>query len=195
MVSSMAAPAPRVCPFCREIFDGRVARCPAHDLALVPAHRLPSSTEATDEEALVGLFELRRGRGVIFLGALLALVGFVLPLFVDAEGRLPPRSGLSVASELAPVLFLAPAAAALVASIALRRGTARALRRMRIVVPALALVVIAVEGHVLARVLATGARELQGAAAAGYGAGVVFAGAALIFAGGLLLGGTRPARR
>jgi hypothetical protein len=175
------------CPFCRQAFEG-AARCPDHDLALVSAHLLPRSRASADDD-VVPFFAIGRGRFLVFVGALLVLVGFLAPSFVDPSGVLEPKSGLGAAVSTAPVLWLVPAAAALVLSFAARRGRVRELRRSRIGLASLAWIAAAVELYVVHRVV-TAAPLRASARAIELGAGVplVLVGAGLATIGAILLG-------
>ncbi len=175
------------CPFCKQAFEDG-ARCPDHDLALVPAHLLPRSREDADAE-VVPLLAVGRGRLLVLVGALAVLTGFLAPNFVDGAGRLGPKSGLATAVSTAPVLWLVPAAGALLASFSVRRTRHRDLRRARLGLLGLAIIAAVVELYVVHRV---GVAELVDGRPASIGLGVgvplVLLGAALAGLGALLLG-------
>lgn len=130
------------CPFCRECFEGEEL-CPDHELALVAFDRLPRTKEddaPPGEHEVLAVYDLRFGRGILYAAAVLALVGFVLPM-VETSSRSDSivSTGIDVASRVAPNLFLIPALAFGLMSILYRRRTAKAMRGARVVVPALAL--------------------------------------------------------
>lgn len=114
-----------VCPFCREPFEGE-ARCPDHDLLLVPETELE---EGLPREAGFGL---SHGRGLLLLASLLTMGAFFAPFFVDAEGNLPPVSALGVALAGADSLWACFFAPALVLTTLLVRSTPTSLVRARL---------------------------------------------------------------
>jgi hypothetical protein len=117
------------CPFCAEPFEG-VARCPAHDLALVPFRELPRTRTADD--ARVALTSPMFGRGSLFGGALLTLIAFFCPL-VRLSGQVEIENTLrELATGRAPRLWLVPAAALAVISILVRRRTPAGMRGARL---------------------------------------------------------------
>jgi hypothetical protein len=68
------------CPFCREAFD-ELERCPTHDVELVTLRELGALAAASaHEDTPLPLLSLRRGRGLLALGAVLTLLGFFCPL-------------------------------------------------------------------------------------------------------------------
>jgi hypothetical protein len=126
------------CPFCRECFEGPfeggVARCPEHDLALVEFDHLPKTAEDLAAEIPrddqdVSAFDGRFGRGLVAIGAGGFLVSFSMT-FVDivAGGTVRGFSGFEAASGRAPNLWTVPFVAALLIAILSRR---RSLARMR----------------------------------------------------------------
>ncbi len=134
----MSAPAPRFCPFCHECFDG-ASECPDHGVALVPFEALPLARAAvpSDEDA-VSAYDLRFGRGGVFLGAGVQLLGFVLP-FVSRDGTV--RSALEMAVEMATNLWTVPAVASAQVLIVLRRRSLPEMRGARAALPSLSLLV------------------------------------------------------
>jgi hypothetical protein len=127
------------CPFCRECFEG-VQVCPDHDLALVPFHKLPPDPasaerqELTDDTPLEAL-ELRFGRGFVAAGALLngAALGLEFVRFPGGRGL----STLTLASTI-PALWTVGLVSFTLLFVLRRAKTLRALRALRVLVPALA---------------------------------------------------------
>jgi hypothetical protein len=130
------------CPFCRESFEG-LRSCPEHDLSLVPFSRLPPDPTETkrfsrvDEDQGLGPFEPRFGRALVALGALANLVALPLPLL-----RLPGARDYSTLFVAAarPALWTLGLVTFTLFFVLQRRRTLRALRGMRVLVPALACV-------------------------------------------------------
>lgn len=129
-------PEPRVilfCPFCREGFEG-IEECPEHELTLLPWDRLPpTKTRRIDEVAF--FVDPRLGRGGVWLGASLVLLGFLAP-FVRARGL--EASALEVAIDGAHNLWLTPAAALGTLGILFFRRTRQSMRAARVAVVGLA---------------------------------------------------------
>ncbi len=130
------------CPFCRECYEGEEV-CPDHELPLVAFDKLPRTAEDNappgDNETLA-VYDLRYGRGVLYGAAVLALVGFVLPLVqTSSAADAITSTGMDVASRVAPNLFLIPALAFGLMSILYRRRSPRTMRAARVVIPAMAL--------------------------------------------------------
>ncbi len=141
------------CPFCRESFEGQ-NHCPEHELALVPLTRLDARNvldadpegDDLDEPRLsrdlqpLALFDPRQGRGWVALGALCQLLALALPLLrTDASAAVATY-------ELArgiPSLWTLSLIAFTVLYTLARRRTPRALRGLRVVVPALGAVALA----------------------------------------------------
>ena len=127
------------CPFCRECFEG-VQVCPDHDLALIPFHKLPPDRASTElpelnEDTPLEALEVRFGRGFVAAGALLN--GVVLGLeFV----RFPGGRGLSTATlaSTIPALWTVGLVSFTLLFVLRRAKTLRALRALRVLVPALA---------------------------------------------------------
>ena len=126
------------CPFCAEPFEG-VARCPSHDLELVPFSELSRLREQNDQ-ARVPLRSLRFGRGALLGGAALTLIGFFCPL-VRLSGQVEITNSLrDLASGRAPRLWLVPAVALAVISVVLRRRTPVDMRGARLALCLLVLI-------------------------------------------------------
>lgn len=139
------------CPFCRESFEGQT-HCPEHELPLVSFQRLPSdqvaSSDPLDDEEPLSAWDLRFGRGSVLLGALLNALAMFVEFVRFPDGSAP--STVAMAASL-PALW-SPGLVAFTVVFALRRGTSlRALRALRVVVPALALVSPAAMGWELVR--------------------------------------------
>jgi hypothetical protein len=121
------------CPFCGEAFEGE-AHCPEHELALLPWTELARRRRAPRADEPLAWYSPRAGRGVVFAGALLALIALGLPLArVDAAIKLG-GSMLALALHGSPRLWLVPAAAAAELLILRRRTTPLAMRRARLAV-------------------------------------------------------------
>jgi hypothetical protein len=122
------------CPFCGEAFEGE-SRCPEHELALLPWTELPRKARVADAHAALAWYSPRAGRGSVFAGAGIALLGFfLLPLArVDAALKLG-GSMLTLALHGSPRLWLVPAAAAAELLILRRRTTPIAMHRARLAV-------------------------------------------------------------
>jgi hypothetical protein len=79
------------CPFCHELFaKGEARDCPACGLALTDLGKLPLSLDAQAEDDDFGIptqphletfrwFEIRRGRGILLIGAILGFIAFFAP--------------------------------------------------------------------------------------------------------------------
>lgn len=129
------------CPFCREAFEGET-QCPEHDLALVSFEQLPGSKSSDvvppDDERL-DTFELRFGRAITALGALLAIVGFACPIgVITSAGDAVYVTGPSIAVTHAPTLWAVPGIGLGVLVLLARRRTLARMRAIRLVVPLLA---------------------------------------------------------
>lgn len=185
------------CPFCRESFEG-CARCPAHELPLVPFAALSPTRDGEDGEAddddlddderdarlapadrPLALFDLGHGRGLVALAALLDALALVLPLVSLEVGRSLRTYELARAL---PALWSLGLVSFTLLFALVRRRSPRALASLRVLVPLLALISVALVGwlfHKLDEV------------ALGWGpAGYVIVLAALLMAiGGVRLGG------
>ncbi len=139
------------CPFCRECFEGE-KECPDHELVLVPFTQLPSMQEASlpGDEERVAPYDLRFGRGWVFLSAALMFVGFMLRFvtatYPDQELR---ASGFAIATHQAANLWMVPAIAVTAVAILLRRRSPWEMRASRVAIPALAIVALTSIGYTL----------------------------------------------
>lgn len=118
------------CPFCREPFEG-LSLCPTHELELLPFRELPPETH--DDQPLA-LGSPRLCRAPLFVGALVTLLAFFLPLaslsgHTHASGTL-----LSLARARDVWLWLVPMSAAGQLVVLRRRRTPRELRGARVFV-------------------------------------------------------------
>lgn len=164
----------RVCPFCREPFEGEL-RCPHHDLELVA----PTELEGDASKGL----ERPRGKGPVIAAALAASGSFFLPFFEDAEGVLPPKSALAVAlggGESLWVCFLVPM---VVVGTLFSVDEPATLRRVRLAFVLSSLIAVAAASLALARGLALA--ELS----TGIGAYALLASLVLMGLASLRLGG------
>ena len=146
--------APLFCPFCGECFEGE-RRCPSHDLPLVPFDALAAmqTKPVPDEHEPVPPYDPRFGRGWIAAGALLVLVGFLLPFATSTQGaRVATATGLQVASRAALNLWLLPMAAVTWTAILARRRTLAEMRGARLAIPLLCLGAAASLGYSLWRI-------------------------------------------
>lgn len=121
------------CPYCKEAFEG-LAECPEHELTLVTIDRLPRAADRAPERWSMFL-DPRHGRGAVFSGASVVVVGFLLP-FVEARGYTP--SALEVAIDGAHNLWLTVVAALGMLLILWRRRSPVAMWRARLAVFGLA---------------------------------------------------------
>lgn len=186
------------CPFCRESFEGE-RTCPEHDIALVPFDRLPEDASewdeddaprALDDDTVLPLFEPRFGRAWVAAGAVINALALGLEFLRGVQGSAGLRTHELAIT--APSLWTLLLVSFTLLFVLKRRRTPRALRGMRVLVPALALVSPITVGWVLYRlhqgaaVWATGGRvvglELGPAV---YAVGVA---SVLILVGGLKLG-------
>jgi hypothetical protein len=144
------------CPFCRESFEAQT-HCPEHELALVPLTRLApvsvpdaeqehDSADELDERKVprdlrpLGIFDPGLARGWVALAALCELAALPLPLLRTGE-----RAALAT-YELAravPSLWTLALIAFTVLYALARRRTPRALRSLRVLVPALGALALA----------------------------------------------------
>jgi hypothetical protein len=131
------------CPFCRESFEGPT-RCPDHDLELVPFGQLgrdpldPENDPHVIDETEVSVFDLRFGRGIVALGALLN----ALALFAELVRGVGGGEGLSVreAALTIPTLWTLVLVSFTLLFLLRRRRTPRAMRGLRVLVPLLGLI-------------------------------------------------------
>ncbi len=183
------------CPFCRESFEGE-ARCPEHELALVPFERLPGAASADavprDDERL-GTFDLRFGRGLVGAGALLAMIGFLCPMgTITAAGQTLLVTGPSIAVTHAPTLWVVPGVGVASLLLLAQRRTLARMRAIRLVVPLLAWGV-PMSAWSAARRLDRWAAQMhvgdaQAVAHLGWGLAVLGLATLLLMVGGLRLG-------
>jgi hypothetical protein len=127
------------CPFCRESFEGARV-CPDHELALVPFHKLPPDSAArTDlapaDDAPLEMLDARFGRGYVAFGAVLngAALGAEFVRFPGGRAL----STLALASAM-PALWTLGLVSFTLLFVLRRAKTLRALRALRVLVPALA---------------------------------------------------------
>ena len=125
------------CPFCKESFEN-LARCPAHDLPLVPWSELPK--EARDDDEPREPLAFGDGRWSVMVAAATTVVGFFLPVISVDE---VPTTGALLAMERAPNAWIIPACAVASLAVVFRRRTAFALRGARFVIVFFGLVVLA----------------------------------------------------
>ncbi len=127
------------CPFCREAFEGE-RTCPDHDLGLVPFEELPESrrAEAPRDDEPVAAYDPRLGRGLLFAGAVVVLVGFLMPFATTSmDGEALTLSGVEMAARR-PLLWAVPfVAGAMLVVLGLRR-TPRQMRGARLAIALLA---------------------------------------------------------
>jgi hypothetical protein len=127
------------CPFCRESFEGARV-CPDHDLVLVPFHKLPPdiasrTTSVPEDDTPLETLEPRFGRGYVALGAVLngTALGAEFVRFPGGRGL----STLALASAM-PALWTLGLVSFTLLFVLRRAKTLRALRAVRVLVPALA---------------------------------------------------------
>jgi len=98
------------CPFCRELFteDDYLTRCPDCSVELVPFHSLAPSAESQLElEALAEqtplelrrrpIWDMRRGKGLLLLCALVGLASYSLPWFSQTSPETRVLTGFQLA--------------------------------------------------------------------------------------------------
>ncbi len=155
----MAVSVPLFCPFCAECFEGE-SRCPEHDIPLVTLEELERTrarpAAAEDEE--VPPMTFRFGRGPVWIGVILWVVGFLAPFVTSSEPESPTFTGLQLASGLAFNLWMVPMLAAAVVGVLSRRRTLPAMRSARLALGTLVLGVAASLGFTLYRVFSGAAR-------------------------------------
>ncbi|MEO0324654.1 MAG: hypothetical protein AAF447_16955 [Myxococcota bacterium] len=187
------------CPFCEESFENE-ARCPEHDLALVPLARLAAlrAKEVPDLDAPLPVHDLRFGRAWVLLVASLWLMGFAAPFVeVVANGDTRRSTGFELATATAMNLWLLPMLAVGLVSVAWRRQSPRALRSARLVAPVFGLLAVGSLAMTLWRIdaglEALRSLGLEASLTPGLGVALGLAGALLAFVTGTRLG--RPPRR
>lgn len=128
------------CPFCQESFEGERV-CPDHELVLVPFEELPSArrADAAEQDEPLAPYDPRYGRGLLFVGVVVTLAGFILPFATTAMGdESLTLTGFELAARR-PILWALPfVCMAMIVVLALRRSPA-AMRGARLAVPMLAL--------------------------------------------------------
>lgn len=122
------------CPFCHEGFEGR-AECPEHELTLIPIDELPRHADRPVDQVTF-FVDPRLGRGTPLLGAMLVLLGFIVPFVRSLELE---ASALEVAIDGAVNLWFTPAAAIVLLWILWQRRSRDAMRAARAAVLGLAL--------------------------------------------------------
>ncbi|MFW6050174.1 MAG: hypothetical protein ACODAU_03300 [Myxococcota bacterium] len=190
----MAERPPLFCPFCRECYEDEEV-CPEHELRLVPFDRLPRERRSAPPEGEpVPLHELRFGRGVLLLGAILLLLGMAAPLVTTgASGLSVTATGYELAADEARNLWIVPAVAAALLSILVRRRTPAAMRGSRLAVPLLSLLVLGSVGYTLWRIHRV-AQLRDMSVAVEWGVIVLLLGFVAAVTGGLRLGGAFTSR-
>lgn len=191
----MASDTPRFCPFCRECFEG-VEVCPDHELRLVDFTDLPRQSEprVVRDDTVLGPLEWRHGRGASAVGAVLAIVGFFLPLFTYVVGEQSVATGgMELATTRAPALWTIPFAGGVILAILGRRRTPGALRGARLVAPivgAMPVMSLIYAGTRVAHAAAaaTAATGVESIPGFGAGAWLVALGSLLMIVGGVRLG-------
>ncbi len=126
------------CPFCRECFEGRTT-CPDHDLKLVSFEEIAKKKDGIPrEDEPVAFYDVRFGRGLVWLSALTMMIGFALPAVTVAfMSRSLTYTGAEVALHRAQNLWCVPFVAVALIAIVLRRRTPREMRGARLAVPLL----------------------------------------------------------
>ncbi len=122
------------CPFCHEAFEGRV-ECPEHELTLIPFDELPSHADRPLGQVTF-FADPRLGRGPALLGAMLVLLGFIVPFVRSLELE---ASALEVAIDGAVNLWFTPGAAIVLLWILWQRRSRDTMRAARAAVLGLAL--------------------------------------------------------
>jgi len=180
------------CPFCRECYEGERV-CPVHELELVEFQDLPRQAHETnlpawDEPVLP--WDVRFGRGLLGLGAVLLLVAFFMPMVVGTFDDEAFRwTGLDLATDRAKNLWTVPFVAVLYFWILLRRRTPVEMLGTRLVAVLLAIMPAFSTAYTWLNVR-RGVEAAHGAIAADLGAGVwvVAAGTVLLLVGGVRFG-------
>jgi len=96
------------CPFCHELFArGEARECPSCGLALTDLAKLPPSHDALAEDDFgipmqphletLPWFEVRRGRGILLIGAVLGFIAFFAPWVNMTSPELHLLSGADLA--------------------------------------------------------------------------------------------------
>lgn len=131
------------CPFCRELFDNREAsRCPQCDLPLLPMERLPPSAETLAAEGTpyvppehrpLGTWYWRRGRGALFVLAVLGAASFFAPWVQLTHAHEVTLRGFDLARGNAPWLWGGAIGWFLMLPLLLSRRTVADLRGIRVI--------------------------------------------------------------
>jgi hypothetical protein len=183
------------CPFCRESFEGEAA-CPEHEIPLVPFDKLPrSELDAVDDDgapaqladdSVLATFDPRLGRLWVGLGALLNAAALALVFARNAQGRAVRTYELA---SYAPSLWTLLLVSFTLLFVLKRRRTPRALRGLRVLVPALAWVSPITVAWVLFRLRAGLVPHVRlSNVDPGVAVALVLIAALLVFVGGLRLG-------
>jgi hypothetical protein len=99
------------CPFCHELFArGEAKECPACGLLLTDVSKLPMSHDAMAEDDFgiprqphlepLSWFEVRRGRGILLLGAVLGFAAFFAPWVDMTSPEIQLLSGADLAKRI-----------------------------------------------------------------------------------------------
>ena len=177
------------CPFCRECFEGET-KCPEHDLALVPLVRLGpdplAPVEKVGDAEPLPLYAPGYGRAWVALAAVFNVIATALPL---TWGGRP----LFVLAAKRPSLWTPSLVAFTLLFVLARRRSPRALRGMRVLVPALGLISLASQLVAIARATPVGQSLSEPIFSALLGPSVwaVLAGAAWTGLAGIKLGAAR----
>jgi hypothetical protein len=189
----------RFCPFCREPFED-IARCPTHDIELVTLRALGAITAASvPDDAPLPLWSPRRGRGLLFSGALITLLAFFCPLATLSGELHASNTLLALARARAPRLWLVPLAAFALFSLLYRRRTANELRAARVgsvflaLIPSAVVIFTLIGVHDAVRQLAA-QRDALVQLQIGWGAWLVFLAGVLLVWGSAVLGVRRAQR-
>jgi hypothetical protein len=124
--------------------DENVEKCPHCDVKLVPLHQLPPSAETLlEREAELqqvplewqkrSWFDLRRGRGLLILIAVLGLVGFFRPWFILRKPELVELSGYTIARHFAGWVWAGAVGWFVLIALVLTRRTIAGLRGVRVI--------------------------------------------------------------
>lgn len=190
----MSAGAILFCPFCRECFEG-LATCPDHDLALVPFEALPKVKQEVaplQDTDLVSPIEFRYGRGIVALGALIVLGGFLLPLGYLVGTEIIEITPYWLASARKPSMWGVPIVAAFVLVILGQRRTLARMRAVRVAIMLLGAFILISLGSAIYGLYFAAAHQPDGnepmQAELGTATYVIALGALLVMFGGYRLG-------
>jgi hypothetical protein len=183
------------CPFCRESFEGEQV-CPEHEIQLVPFDRLPQSDlDAHDDEsepdrlsddAVLSTFDPRVGRAWVGAGALFNALSLLLVFaYRSDDGKGVHTYELATRS---PSLWTLALVSFTLLFVLKRRRTPRALRGLRVLVPALACVSPITVAWVMYRLREGLVARTPPIHEPGVAVALVLIAAALVFFGGLRLG-------